>query len=94
MTKRGIDWGRANQKRRMSDRGVSNVTDEKEWFENDPAAQWLNRPQPAKPTLQQHRKPKSREQYKVINPVRSEAGSDNMIVQPEPADPNERPPWE
>jgi len=34
------------------------------------------------------------EQYKVINPVRSEAGSDNMIVQPEPADPNERPPWE
>jgi hypothetical protein len=34
------------------------------------------------------------EQYKVINPVRSEAGSDNMVVQPEPADPNERPPWE
>jgi len=37
---------------------------------------------------------KKSEQYKVINPVRSEAGSDNMIVQPEPADPNERPPWE
>jgi hypothetical protein len=32
------------------------------------------------------------EQYKVINPVPSETGSDNIIVQPEPADPNERPP--
>ena len=128
----------------MSDRGVSNVTDEKELFKNDPAAQWLNRPQPAKPMRQQHHKPKSRkgktivipgdgdpcprcgvpmeihehnsvgdkqrwfrctnksckttlvmpERYKVINSiVRSDPGSDDMIVQPEPADPNERPPW-
>jgi hypothetical protein len=30
MAKRGIDWGRANRERRMLDRGVSNVTDEKE----------------------------------------------------------------
>ena len=35
------------------------------------------------------------ERYKVINSiVRSDPGADNMIAQPEPADPNERPPWE
>jgi hypothetical protein len=35
------------------------------------------------------------ERYKMINSiVRSDPGSDNMIAQPEPADPNERPPWE
>jgi hypothetical protein len=35
------------------------------------------------------------ERYKVFNSsVRSDPGSDNMIVQPDPADPNERPPWE
>jgi hypothetical protein len=137
----------------MSDRGVSNVADEKETVQERPAAQWLNRPQPAKPTRQQHHKPKSRKgkttvipgdgdpcprcgvpmeihehnsvgdkqlrqrayytrwfcctnkscqtrqvmppRYKVINSiVRSDLGSDDMIVQPEPADPNERPPWE
>jgi hypothetical protein len=39
----------------MSDRGVSNVTDETELFKNDRAAQWLNRPQPAKPMRQAER---------------------------------------
>ena len=35
------------------------------------------------------------ERYKVFNSiVRSDLGSGNMIEQPEPADPNERPPWE
>jgi hypothetical protein len=34
--------------------------DEKELFKNDPAAQWLNRPQPARPMRQQHHKPKIR----------------------------------
>ena len=153
MTKRGIDWGRANRQRGMSDRGVNNVTNEKELFKSDPATQWLNHPQPAKPTRQQHHKPKSGRgettvipgdgdpcprcgvpmeihehssigdkqlrqrayytrwfcctnksckttqvmppRYKVINSIaRSDPGSDNMIVRPEPADPNERPPWE
>ena len=28
-------------------------------FKNDPAARWLNRPRPAKPTRQQHHRPKS-----------------------------------
>ena len=39
------------------DRGVSNVADENELFKNDPAAQWLNRPRPAKPKRQQHHRP-------------------------------------
>ena len=35
------------------------------------------------------------ERYKVINSiVRSDQGSNNMIEQPEPVDPNERPPRE
>jgi hypothetical protein len=161
-----MNWGRANQERRVSDRGVSNVADEKELFKSDRAARWLNRaepgkptrqqysPQPAKTTRQQPHKPKSGKgkttviprdgdpcprcgvpmeihehnsvgdkqlrqrsyytrwfrcanksckttqimppRYKVMNSiVRSDPGSDNMIVQqPEPADPNEPPPWE
>jgi hypothetical protein len=57
----------------MSDRGVSNIADEKELFQNekelfqnDPAAQWLNRTQPAKPTRQQHRKPKRRKGKSIV----------------------------
>jgi hypothetical protein len=141
-----MNWGRANRERRRSDRGVA---DENELFKSDPAAQWLDHPQPAKPTRQQHHKPKSRKgkttvipgdgdpcprcgvpmeihehnsvgdkqlrqpfyykrwfrctnesckttqvmspRYKVMNSI---VGSDNVIVQPEPADPNEPPPWE
>jgi len=73
MAKRGVNWGRANRARRMSDRGVSNIADEKELFQNekelfqnDPAAQWLNRTQPAKPTRQQHRKPKRRKGKSIV----------------------------
>jgi hypothetical protein len=140
----------------MWDRGVSNVADEKERFERDRAARWLNRPGPAKPTPPQQHKPKSGsgkttvipgdgdrcprcsvpmeirehngvgdkqvrqsyyytrwfccinksckttlvmpERYKVMNPVvRSDTWPDNAkstVMQPESADPNERPPWE
>jgi hypothetical protein len=52
-----MNWGRANRERRLWDRGVSNVADEKERFEGDRAARWLNRPQPAKPTRQQQHNP-------------------------------------
>jgi hypothetical protein len=157
-----MDWGRANRERRMWDRGVSNVADEKDWFERDRTARWFNRPLPAKPTHQQQRKPKSGngktiiipgygdpcprcgvpmeirehngvgekqlrqpyyytrwfycmnkncktkpvmpERYKVTNPVvGSDTWPDNTtppdnitqaVMHPEPADPNERPPWE
>ena len=156
MTKRGMNWGRANRERRMWDSGVSNIVDEKDRFEHDRAARWLNRPGPAKPTRQQQHKPKRGsgkttvipgdgdpcprcgvpmeirehngvgdkqvrqsyyytrwfccinksckttlvmpERYKVMNPVvRSDTWPDNAkptVKQPEPADPNERPPWE
>jgi len=152
MTKR-MNWERANRERRVWDRGVSNVADESEWFERDPAARWLGRSQPGtKPTRKQQRKPKRgngktivipgdgdpcprcgvpmqiREhnavsekqlrqsyytrwfccmnkncqtkqvmppEYKVINSVvGSGTWPDNTVMQPEPADPNERPPWE
>jgi hypothetical protein len=68
MAKRGMNWGRANRERRMSNRGVSHVTDEKELFMNDPAAQWLVRPQPARPTRQQHHKPRSRKGKTIVIP--------------------------
>jgi hypothetical protein len=149
-----MNWARANRERRMWDRGASNVADEKERFERDRAARWLNRPQ--QPTRQQQHKPKSgngkaivipgdgdacprcgvpmeirehngigdkqlrqpfyyarwfycmnknckttvvtSERYKVMNPVvRRDTWRDNAkptVMRPDPADPNERPPWE
>ena len=52
----------------MSDRGVSNVTDENELFKSDPPAQWLNGQQPAKPKRQQHHKPKSGKGKTIVIP--------------------------
>jgi hypothetical protein len=156
MTKRRMNWGRADRERRMWDGGVSNVADEKERFERDPATRWLDRPRSAKPARQQQQKPKSGngktiviagdgdpcprcglpmeirehdgfadrqsrqryyytrwfccmnksckttvvmpERHKVMNPIEgSDTSPDNAkptAMQPEPADPNERPPWE
>ena len=152
-----MNWGRSNRERRMWDRGVSNVADEKERFERDRATRWLNNSQLAKATQQQqYYKPKSgngktiiilgdgdpcprcgvptqirehngvgdkqlrkqfyysrwfycmntsckttvvtAERYKIMNPVvKSDTWPDNAkptVMQPDPADPNERPPWE
>jgi hypothetical protein len=132
----------------MWDRGATNVADENERFENDPAARWLKKSHPAKPVRQPRYKPKSGigktivipgdgdpcprcgipmgirehdgvsdeqlrqpfyyrrwfccmnkncktttvmpERYKVMNP----GESSETVMWPDPADPNERPPWE
>jgi len=156
MAKGTMDWGRTNRERRMWDRGVTNVAAEKEHFERDRAARWLNRQEPTKPKQQQRYKAKGRngktiiipgdgdpcprcgvptqirehdgigdkqqrqpfyyarwfccmnqsckttlvmpECYKVMNSIvprdtRPDSAKPT-IMQPEPADPNERPPWE
>jgi hypothetical protein len=151
-----MNWGRSSRERRMWDRGVSNVADEKERFERDRAARLINISQSAKPPRPNPHKPKSGngktiiilgdgdacprcgvptqirehddlgemqlrqrcyytrwfccmnknckttivvpERHKVMNPnVGSDTSSDKAkptVMQPDPADPNERPPWE
>jgi hypothetical protein len=68
MTRRGTNWGHANREQRISDRGVTKVTDEKELFKSDPVAEWLNHPHSAKPTRQQHHKPKNGNGKTIVIP--------------------------
>jgi hypothetical protein len=68
MAKGTMNWGRINRERRMWDRGVTNVADEKEHFERDRAARWLNRPEPTKPKRQRPYEAKGRNGKTIMIP--------------------------
>jgi len=86
----GMNWRRSHYQTRMRDHGAVSVADDKDRFGRDRAARWLER----RKGNRQAEREAARKARRVARSGHTVSCSAAPVMHPDPADPNERPPWE